>query len=81
MQNYVARLKEKTDGGFTDEQLKQYAEEHSEVPDDPNAPYVVGWAYNSNEDFYVLWSSKLLLEKQLKSELIQVRSMNFLCPN
>lgn len=65
VQGYVSRCRENPAGGFTDEQLKEYAMSKNQLPpaSEPNVPYVVKWDYKTNEDFFVLWSTEKLLDK------------------
>lgn len=72
VQNYVKRISEHSVGPFTDQQLRDYCEATSDMPEDPEKPFVVGWHFESCDSFYVLWTTVKLLEKQRNSDFLQV---------
>lgn len=63
-------------GPFTDVQLIDYCTEHYSAlgPDWDMDAHVIAWKFVSSEDFFIVWSSKPLVDKQLASPLLQVIS-------
>lgn len=75
IQNYVKRMRTPASAAFTDNQLRTYCELHSEVPDDPNKPYVLVYEVASTTSFFVIWTTGRLLQLQLATDQIQVAKL------
>lgn len=72
VQNFVSRERSETSGPITDVQLQAYCDKAANVPESLDEPFVFGWKYEAPDRFFVMWTTRRLLDLQKAQSLLQV---------
>jgi hypothetical protein len=74
VQNFVAQLRKKENPSkpLTDADLLNYVNEHSAIPGDQNATFVVGFMPHDRTSghFLLVWSTPKLIQVQREADLL-----------
>ncbi|KAH7704700.1 hypothetical protein AAVH_28103 [Aphelenchoides avenae] len=71
IQWFVGRQRKPNSEPVTDNQLREYCERMSTEPEDENTAFVLAYDVPSTKSFYIVWTTKKLLERQLASKHLQ----------
>ncbi|KAH7708369.1 hypothetical protein AAVH_24386 [Aphelenchoides avenae] len=71
IQWFVSRQRKSNSEPVTDNQLREYCELHSQEPADENQAFVLAYDIASTSSFYIVWTTKKLLQRQLESKQLQ----------
>ncbi|KAH7706836.1 hypothetical protein AAVH_25940 [Aphelenchoides avenae] len=74
IQNLTKRANATKSNKLTDWELKTYCDAHSAQPVEEDACYVIGYAVKSSKQFFVIWSTRRLIERQSNQLLLQCDS-------